>query len=589
MSPMTETRSFRRKLFLYYFSIFLLFTVLMLIFQYHREKTIRISALDARLEDMSQLVDNYIKVNSLYETGNYRLIDSIFNLMPVPDLRITVIAINGSVLYDSSVKDWSSMENHLNRPEVGKSLFSPYGTAVRHSESTGKDYYYFSKYFSTYYIRLAEEYNINIMGFLKREQIFLLFMAVVFAVIWALLAAVTRQMGKSITMLRDFAARMRRGEGNDKSIIFPRDEIGETGKEIIRIYNSLAANTAELSLQKEKLFRHLHVLNEGVAFFSPDRTVNLSNSHFMVFLNALTGEHSLTPGSFIDHPMFSGIKSFLDSHQGISAGRQENFTTELRLERGGSYFSVRCILFHDNSFEIVITDITRTEQNKAMRQQMTSNIAHELKTPIASVRGYIETLIVNRDLDEEKRNHFLEKALAQSTRLTDLINDIVTLNKLDETGSNFPFEEVDVAAVVTEVRDNLMADVMRKGMKVDIALEPGITVNGNRSLIVSVFQNLLENAITYAGENVTVTVRSIPGEPGFRTFSFADNGIGIPEEHQSRIFERFYRMDDGRSRKSGGTGLGLAIVKNAILLHKGEVSVRTRPGGGAEFIFSLPV
>jgi signal transduction histidine kinase len=585
---MTETRSFRSKLFLYYFSIFLLFTVLMLIFQYHREKAIRISALDARLNDMSQMVDRYIKVNSLDETANFRLIDSIFNLMPIPDLRITVIAINGSVLYDSSVEDWSSMENHLNRPEVGKSLFSPYGTAVRHSESTGKDYYYFSRYFSTYYIRLAEEYNINIRGFLKREKGFLLFMAVVFAGIWALLAAVTRRMGKSITMLRDFAARMRRGEGNDQSIRFPKDEIGETGKEIIRIYNSLAANTEELSLQKEKLFRHLHVLNEGVAFFSPDRTVNLSNSHFMVFLNALTGEHSLTPGSFIDHPMFTGIKSFLDSHHGMAAGKQENFTTELRLERGGRYFSVRCILFHDDSFEIVITDITRTEQNKAMRQQMTSNIAHELKTPIASVRGYIETLIVNRDLDEEKRNHFLEKALAQSTRLTDLINDIVTLNKLDETGSNFPFEEVDVAAVVTEVRDNLMADIMRKGMKVEIEIEPGTTVNGNRSLVVSVIQNLLENAITYAGENVTVTVRSIPGEPGFRTFSFADNGIGIPEEHQSRIFERFYRIDDGRSRKSGGTGLGLAIVKNAILLHKGEVSVRTRPGGGAEFIFSLP-
>lgn len=588
MSPMTESTSFRRKLFLYYFSIFLLFTVLMLVFQYHREKAIRISALDARLDDMSELVNNYIRVNSLSETGNYRLIDSIFNLMPVPDLRITVIAINGSVLYDSSVKDWSAMENHLNRPEVGKSLFSPYGTAIRKSGSTGKDYYYFSRYFSTYYIRLAEEYNINIKGFLKREHVFLLFMAVVFTGIWGLLAAVTRQMGKSITMLRDFAARMRRGEGNDPSIKFPKNEIGETGKEIIRIYNSLAANTAELNLQKEKLFRHLHVLNEGVAFFSADRTVNLSNSHFMVFLNALTGEHSLTPGSFIDHPVFGGIKSFLDNHQGEAAVKQENHSTELQLERGGRYFSVRCILFHDNSFEIVITDITRTEQNKAMRQQMTSNIAHELKTPIASVRGYLETLIVNRDLDEEKRNHFLEKALAQSTRLTDLINDIVTLNKLDETGSNFPFEEVDIAAVVSEVRDNLMADIMRRQMTVELAIDPGTMVNGNRSLIVSVFQNLLENAVTYAGDNVTVTVRNIPGEPGFRTFSFADNGIGIPEEHQSRIFERFYRIDDGRSRKSGGTGLGLAIVKNAILLHKGDISVRTRPGGGAEFIFSLP-
>jgi signal transduction histidine kinase len=585
---MIKQMSFRRKLFLYYFGIFLLFTVLILVFQYHREKEIKITALDSRLNDMAQLVDNYMRVNALSETGNYRLVDSIFNLIPVPDLRITILAIDGKVLYDSSLEDLSAMENHLSRPEVGKSLYSPYGTAIRHSESTGKDYYYLSRYFNTHYVRLAEEYNINIRGFLKREQIFLVFMAVVFAGIWALLAAVTRKMGRSITMLRDFAARMRRGEGNDPTIVFPRNEIGETGKEIIRIYNNLARNTAELSLQKEKLIRHLNVLNEGVAFFSPKRETELSNSHFTVYLNAITGEYSLTTEGFLDQAIFKSIRAFLDSNQGKTTRKQDNPSTELRLERGGRHFVVRCILFNDDSYEIVITDITRAEQNKAMRQQMTSNIAHELKTPIASVRGYIETLIVNRDLDEEKRNHFLEKAMVQSTRLTDLINDIVTLNKLDETGSNFPFEEVDIAVVVKEVRDNLAADLTRKQMTLDIALADGTMVNCNRSLVVSVFQNLLENAINYAGDRVTVTVRMLPGEPGFYTFSFADNGIGIPEEHQERIFERFYRIDDGRSRKSGGTGLGLAIVKNAILLHKGEISVRNRPGGGAEFIFSLP-
>jgi len=585
---MREIKSYRRKLFLYYFSIFLLFTVVVLSFQYHREKMIRVAALDARLNDMTMLVDKYIRINSLVETGNHQLIDSIFNLIPIPDLRITVISIDGKVLYDSSVEDWSLMENHLNRPEVGKSLYSPYGTVVRTSESTGKEYYYLSRYFSTYYVRLAEEYNINIKGFLKREQVFLIFMTVVFACIWALLAVVTKQMGKSITMLRDFAARIRRGEGNDPSVIFPRDEIGETGKEIVRIYNNLATKTDELTLQKEKLFRHLHVLNEGVAFCGPDRTVTLSNSHFMVFLNTITGEHSLTPDGFIDHPLFEAIKSFLDNHQQLAAGQQENLATECRVEKGGRYFGIKCILFHDNSFEVILTDITRTEQNRTMRQQMTSNIAHELKTPIASVRGYLETLIVNKDLDEEKKNHFLEKALSQSTRLTDLINDIVILNKLDETGSHFPFEEVDVAMVIREVIDNLQAAINKKNISVDIDIEPDILINANMSLIVSIFQNLMENAVTYSGENVTVTVRSIPGQAGFHTFSFADNGIGIPEEHQPRIFERFYRIDDGRSRKSGGTGLGLAIVKNAVLLHKGDISVRTRPGGGVEFIIALP-
>lgn len=586
---MTESRSYRQRLFLYYFSIFLLFTVIILVFQYHREKKIRIDALDSRLNDMSELVDNYIRANALTDSGNFRLVDSILNLIPIPDLRITVIATDGKVLYDSSVENWLAMENHLGRPEVDKSLYASYGTSVRKSESTGKDYYYLSRYFNNYYIRLAEEYNINITGFLKREYFFLIFIAIVFAIIWVLLAVVTRRMGKSITMLRDFAARVRRGEGNDPAIIFPKNEIGETGKEIVRIYNNLARNTAELTLQKEKLFRHLDVLNEGVAFFSADRKVTLSNSHFMMFLNALTGEHAITPEGFIEHPHFAGIKAFLDNRQGGGIRKQETPSTEFHIEKAGKYFGLRCILFNDDSFEIVVTDITRTEQNKAMRQQMTSNIAHELKTPISSVRGYLETMMVNKDLDEEKKQYFLDKALSQSTRLTDLINDIVTLNKLDETGSSFTFGEINLAEVVTEVRDNLITAINKKKITVEVGLDPEITISGNRSLIFSAFQNLMENAVTYAGEKVTVSVRSIPGEPGYHTISFSDNGTGIPEEHQPRIFERFYRVDDGRSRKSGGTGLGLAIVKNAILLHKGEISVRTRPGGGTEFVIALPV
>ena len=586
---MAKVKSYRHRLFLYYFSIFLLFTLAVLAFQYHREKKIRTDALDNRLNDMVQLVDNYIRENSIVESGNYLLIDSILNLIPIPDLRITIIAADGRVVYDSSVENLSRLDNHLNRPEVKKSRTKPYGTVIRTSASTGKDYYYLSRFYNTYYIRLAEEYNLRIRGSLKLETSFITFMVILFVAVWALLQLVTSRMSQSITMLRDFAAMVRRGQGNDPSVVFPKNEIGETGKEIVRIYNNLAKNTAELELQKEKLFRHLDVLNEGVAFFSSDHTLTLSNSHFNEFLNAITGDPQQQTAKFLDHTLFSGIRTFIDDHQNSRARWHDTPSTELRIEKSGRFYGARCILFNDDSYEIVLTDITRTEQTKTMRQQMTSNIAHELKTPIASVRGYLETLMVNTDLPEDKKLYFLDKALAQSTRLTDLISDIVTLNKLDEAGSSYTFEKVDVDEIVHEVRDNLLTTINKRNIKVEIAIDAGAVINANRSLIVSVFQNLMENAIAYAGENITIEVRSLPAEAGYYSFSFADNGVGIPPEHQPRIFERFYRIDDGRSRKSGGTGLGLSIVKNAVLLHKGEISVRTREGGGTEFLITLPV
>ena len=223
-----------------------------------------------------------------------------------------------------------------------------------------------------------------------------------------------------------------------------------------------------------------------------------------------------------------------------------------------------------------------------MKQQITSNISHELKTPIASVKGYLETVLNNPELDQPKQLYFIEKAYNQSERLTQLVNDIALLNKIEEYSELYIREKVQIKKVINEAIESFSDQIRQKVIQVVCSIEDDVIVNANYSLMFSVFRNLMENSVNYGGENIIISITKYHDDSAFYYFSFSDNGSGVEEEHLSRLFERFYRVDSGRSRKEGGTGLGLAIVKNAIISFKGEISARKRKGGGLEFLFSLP-
>lgn len=393
-------------------------------------------------------------------------------------------------------------------------------------------------------------------------------MALMTLIFFFVLSRFTFSIGKTISKLRDFALNVEKDRMPAVDYVFPNDELGDISQNIVTLYHRQQKAKNELSMEREKLIKHFQYSKEGFAMFTSEGREILSNILFIQFINVISDTQIHQVEDVTDIAELEPIRTFLNKNIRNLNRKKKVLRESVTIDKNGKIFLIECILFLDNSYEISINDISRQEEESRMKRQLTQNVSHELKTPVSSIQGYLETILSNPDLSPDKRQFFLERCYSQSTRLTGLLRDISVLNRLDEASEMFDLTEVNITKLIAEIQKECSQDMEEKHITSEIILPGDPTVFGNNSLLYSIFRNLYDNAIAYAGENIRITVNCYKEDPKYYYFSFSDNGVGIPEEHINRIFERFYRVDKGRSRKIGGTGLGLSIVKTGLIFIK---------------------
>ncbi|PID26376.1 MAG: two-component sensor histidine kinase [Candidatus Cloacimonadota bacterium] len=475
------------------------------------------------------------------------------------------------------------MDNHLERPEVRSLKNKRFGSNIRKSGTTNIYYYYYIKKYDSYFVRAALPYTEKVEDFLKADYYFILFILLLFIITSFLLIYVSDHFGKTISNLKKIAFKASNNEKLD-DIVFEDNELGEIGKEIKKIYNKMSTTTKQLSLERDRLANFFNTSRGGVGIFSKEKKMIISNNHFINYINLISQEKLDSQDSFFYKREFLDIKTFLDNSL---KEKQKNSSKSFNLFSNNRYFLFQVTLLNDLSFEITINDITEVENEKKLKQKMTSNIAHELKTPVSAILGYMETILNNSDLEKYQLNLFIEKSFKQAKRLSNLIQDISIITKIDEAKNLFEIKRVNLHTIIKEIIFDFDYTLKLNDITIDTNVDKNYFIEGNKFLLDSIFRNLIDNSIKYAGKFTKIKIDMYFKDDGYYYFSYSDNGKGIPQKSLSKIFERFYRIDKGRDRRVGGTGLGLSIVKHSVEFHKGNILAKSEINKGVIFNFSL--
>ena len=483
--------------------------------------------------------------------------------------RVTWVAADGRVLFDSDASA-DEMDNHADRSEIAEALETGSGESERYSATMTEKTLYMAR-------RLSDG------SVLRVSSAFYTILTVALGSMQAFFAILLAAIAVSVLLARRLSRRIITPL-NTLDLQHPLDndayeELSPLLKRIDQQNRRIEAQVAELKRRQDEFSAVTRSMNEGLVLLNAENHVLSLNPAAMRLFNAgedCVGRDFVTVSR--DVPVTNAVRDALSTGRGAA-----------QLERGERIYQIECSRIESDGailgVALVAFDTTERAQAEQMKREFTANVSHELKTPLQSIMGSAE-LLENGLVKSEDQPRFIERIRSEAARLMALIEDIIRLSELDE-GAAVPMEAVDLLSVAKDAADTLQESANKKN--VTLALEgESAPIQGAPRLIYEIAYNLCDNAIRYNRAGGHVTVRVQP-ENGYALLEVADDGIGIPEEHQRRVFERFYRVDKSHSRASGGTGLGLSIVKHAAAVHRAEIELKSEVGKGTTISVRFPM
>ena len=562
-----------------YLLIIILLSVLILFFSFRAIREYYIESLTGDLTHLCYTLET--RITSLVAEKRFPEIDAfVKDLGKHIKTRITVIDPSGVVVADSE-KNPRDLEKHNLRAEIIQALQGEVGQAVRFSSTVQQEMLYVALSIKQKGVTLGvlrvSLFMQDINTLLERLQLSVLYSVLVISILSLLIALfysynLTRPIRELIAASRRVAA----GDFSAHVFLKRADELKELGDSFNSMSDTLSSFFAEITSQKEELNNIIFSIQEGLLVLDRKGTIVLSNESIRKALQASAVEGKLY-WEVIREPQFSALIDRV-------AREKTRCEDQITIQDSAFLCSATPLASQDKTV-VMCHDVTELKRVEKIKKDFVVNVSHELRTPLTAIKGFVETI---EDGIDDKNRGYLNIIRRNTDRLINIVEDLLLLSELEEKGASLSLEACDLKIMLEQMQRIFEPRLKEKGLSLTISADQALPdIMADAFKLEQVFVNLIDNAIKYT-ERGGITI-SLLQRNGRVLIEIQDTGIGIPREHLSRIFERFYVVDASRSKQLGGTGLGLSIVKHILLLHSGAIEVTSTPGQGTTFIITLPV